>query len=284
MDLQTTGIILLVFVGVGVFLWGAFQMLGQVGAQASARYKAGVEETAEAAWLRISPQQLLAVALLLGFALGLGVYVFTGSLAAAALSSLPGLAAPGILLRLAKRERDRRFGLQLVDALGNLANSLKAGFSMPQAFEQIAREMQAPIKQEFGLVTQEMRLGVPMEKALANMLARMPSQDLELVISAIDVSREVGGNLAEVFGNIAGTIRERQRVEGKIKMLSAQGRLQGLVMTLLPVFIMIFLSSFYPDYIDPLFSDPLGWILLGTAGVMLVIGGFVIHKILAIDV
>ena len=182
------------------------------------------------------------------------------------------------------RRRGRTPGRPARRALGNMSNSLKAGFSLPQAFELIAREMQPPIKQEFGLLTQEMRIGLPMEKALGNLLKRMHSQDLDLVVTSIDVSREVGGNLTEVFQNIAGTIRERQRVEGKIRMLSAQGRLQGLIMTLLPVFLMVFLSWFYPDYIDPLFNERAGWLLLSVAGVMLVIGGFVIHKILAIDI
>ena len=275
---------LLVFGGVLAFVWGAQLLLGHFGAQAGARYRAGVEETAEAAWLRIAPQQLLGLSLLLSFALGLAAALLTGSWALAALVSLAGLGLPMLLLRLAKRARDHRFSLQLVDALGNLSNSLKAGFSLPQAFEMIAREMEAPIKQEFGFLTQEMRLGIPMDKALYNLLARMPGQDLELVVTAIDVSREVGGNLTEVFENIAGTIRERQRVEGKIRMLSAQGRLQGVIMTLLPVVVAIAISFVSPGYMDPLYTERLGWLLLGLAGTMLVVGGFVVFKILAIDV
>ncbi len=278
------GIVLLVFAAVSCFLWGAIHMLGSLGAQAGAKYKAGVSQTAEAAWLRITPDQVVALSLLSGFAIALLILLFFQFWILALLAGTAGLALPSALLRVAKRNRDARFGAQLVDALGNMSNSLKAGFSLPQAFDLIAREMQPPIKQEFGLVTQEMRLGLPMEKALGNLLNRMRSQDLDLVVTSIDVSREVGGNLTEVFTNIAGTIRERQRVEGKIRMLSAQGRLQGLIMTLLPVFIMVFLSWFYPDYIDPLFTERAGWLLLSVAGVMLVIGGFVIHKILAIDI
>ncbi len=259
-------------------------MLGSVGAQASARYRAGVSETAEAAWLRVTPEQVLAMSLLSGFAVALAVACLSSFWLLAVLAGLIGLGIPSLFLRLAKRRRDARFALQLVDALGNMSNSLKAGFSLPQSFEMISREMDPPIKQEFGLLTQEMRLGVPMDRALGNLLGRMPGQDLDLVVTSIDVSREVGGNLTEVFGNIAGTIRERQRVEGKIRMLSAQGRLQGVIMTMLPVFIMLFLNMFYPDYIAPLFEERMGWLLLGISGVMLVIGGFVIFKILAIDV
>ena len=275
---------LAVFGGVLAFVWGALLLLRHFGAQAGERYRAGVEETADAAWLRIAPQQLLGLSLLLAFALGLGAALLTAMWLLSAVLALAGLGLPVLLLRLAKRARDRRFSLQLVDALGNLSNSLKAGFSLPQSFEMIAREMEAPIKQEFGLLTQEMRLGVPMDKALGNLLARMPGQDLELVVTAIDVSREVGGNLTEVFGNIAGTIRERQRVEGKIRMLSAQGRLQGVIMTLLPVVVAVAISFVSPGYVDPLFTEKLGWFLMALAGTMLVIGGFVIFKILAIDV
>ena len=277
-------VVALVFAAATVLVWAAAGMLGTVGAEAGQRYRSGVVESAEAAWLRITPQQSLALSILSAFLLALPTAILTGVWFLAALAALLGLGIPPVALRLAKRRRDARFIIQLVDALGSLSNSLKAGFSLPQAFDLIAREMDPPIKQEFGLLTQEMRLGVPMDKALGNLLARMPGQDLDLVVTSIDVSREVGGNLTEVFQNIASTIRERQRVEGKIRMLSAQGRLQGLIMTLLPLFIMGFLSAFYPDYIDPLFHEKLGWILLGVAGVMLVIGGFVIHKILAIDV
>lgn len=284
MSLATVGIGLLVFAAAAVFLWGAFLLLGEVGAKAGERYRAGVSEAAESAWLRISPEQVLALSLLSGFAFALPVALAFDFWLMAVFSGAVGLAIPSVMLRMAKRRRDARFGLQLVDALGNLSNSLKAGFSLPQAFDMIAREMDAPIKQEFGLLTQEMRLGVPMDKALGNLLGRMPGQDLDLVITSIDVSREVGGNLTEVFGNIAGTIRERQRVEGKIRMLSAQGRLQGLIMTCLPVFLGAFLSWFYPDYIDPLFNETMGRILLCCAGVMLAVGGLVIFKILAIDV
>lgn len=274
----------LVFAAAALLLWAAVGMLGTVGAQAGERYRSGMAETAEAAWLRITPQQILAMSILSAFALALPVAVLTGVWFLAAVAALAGLGIPPLALSVAKRRRDARFVIQLVDALGSMSNSLKAGFSLPQSFDLIAREMEPPIRQEFGLLTQEMRLGVPMDKALANLLARMPGQDLDLVVTSIDVSREVGGNLTDVFQNIAGTIRERQRVEGKIKMLSAQGRLQGIIMTLLPVFIMSFLSAFYPDYIDPLFHEKLGWLLLAGAGVMLVIGGYVIHKILAIDV
>ena len=277
-------IALLNFASVAAFIWGTVLMLGSVGAQASARYRAGVSETAEAAWLRVTPEQVLAMSLLSGFAVALAVACLSSFWLLAVLAGLIGLGIPSLFLRLAKRRRDARFALQLVDALGNMSNSLKAGFSLPQSFEMISREMDPPIKQEFGLLTQEMRLGVPMDRALGNLLGRMPGQDLDLVVTSIDVSREVGGNLTEVFGNIAGTIRERQRVEGKIRMLSAQGRLQGVIMTMLPVFIMLFLNMFYPDYIAPLFEERMGWLLLGISGVMLVIGGFVIFKILAIDV
>ena len=274
----------LVFAAVAVLIWAAVGMLGTVGAEAGERYRSGMAETAEAAWLRITPQQNLALSILSSFALALPVALLTKAWFLAAASALAGLAVPPLLLRAAKKRRDDRFVVQLVDALGSMSNSLKAGFSLPQAFDLIAREMEPPIRQEFGLLTQEMRLGVPMDRALASLLARMPGQDLDLIVTSIDVSREVGGNLTEVFQNIAATIRERQRVEGKIKMLSAQGRLQGLIMTGLPIFIMGFLSAFYPDYIAPLFEERLGWLLLGAAGTMLVIGGFVIHKILAIDV
>ena len=135
----------------------------------------------------------------------------------------------------------------------NLSNSLRAGFSLTQALELIHREMPNPMAQEIRLVCQELRLGVPLEDALNNLYKRMPSEDLDLMVTAIAIIRDVGGNLTEIFDNIAHLIRERQRIQGKIRTLTAQGRFQALIMCLLPGGICVGLYYIAPDLFAMLF-------------------------------
>jgi len=170
------------------------------------RYEAemlkGTELSLDQLYLTIPAQQLLYVAVMLFLLFtGLTTLLF-GSLALGLIVGLVAFASPRLLAITLKRRRDRRFGFQLVDALMNISNALRSGFSLPQCFELIQREMDKPISQEFRLLNQETRVGVPMEQALEHLLARMPSEDLDLVVTAILVSQEVGGSLAEVMDNI----------------------------------------------------------------------------------
>ena len=183
-----------------------------------------------------------------------------------------------------KNARDKAFGLQLVDALVNMGNSLKAGFSLNQALELVQREMENPMSQEIRLVTQEIRLGVSVENALQHLLERMPSQDLDLVVTAITISREIGGNLTEVFDNIADTVRERHRIGGKIDALTAQGKLQGIIISLLPIGVGVALNLINPKKMEPMFNTFLGWLMIvGILGLE-ALGMFVIFKIVSIEV
>jgi tight adherence protein B len=165
-----------------------------------------------------------------------------------------------------------------------MGNSLRAGHSLPVAFELIARESENPMGQEIRLLTQEMRLGVSMEDALAHLHQRMPGEDLDILISSILISREVGGNLAEVFDNIADTIRERHRIQGKINSLTAQGKLQGAIIALLPVMIAVFLNAWSPDLMRPMFTDWRGLCMIGAIVVMEAIGGYMIYRIVSIRI
>ncbi|NQT87191.1 type II secretion system F family protein, partial [bacterium] len=154
-------------------------------------------------YLNIPPQQLLTIAVVLFLVVTGFVMLIFGSLGLALIVGLVAFLSPRLLAIILKRRRDTKFGTQLVDALMNVSNALRTGFSLPQAFELIQREMDNPIHQEFRLLNQETRVGVPMETALENLLARMPSDDLDLVVTAVLVSQEVGGSLAEVMDNIS---------------------------------------------------------------------------------
>ncbi len=208
----------------------------------------------------------------------------SGSITIALFFAIPCFFGPNIILWWLKKRRAFKFVVQLVDCLDNMSNSMKAGFSLPQAFEQIVKEMPSPISQEFMILTREMRLGLPMDDALKNMLKRMPGEDLDLVVTAIMISRELGGNLTEVFESISITIRERWRIEGKIKALTSQGKMQGLVVSLIPAAMAAVLNLINPEFIRPLFTTGIGWCLIALIVVMELLGYYVIKKIVTIEV
>ncbi len=195
-----------------------------------------------------------------------------------------GFFGPRIYLGARKSQRLKAFNEQLGDALNLMVNSLRAGYSTMQALEVISNEMPAPISEEFGRVVLELQLGVPFDTGMANLMRRVPSADMDLVITAMSVQREVGGNLAEVLDAISFTIRERVRIKGEIKTLTAQGRITGLVITLLPFALAIVIYMVNPSFMSGLFTDPCGWVMMGVALVMIALGYVVVNKIVNIEV
>jgi tight adherence protein B len=273
-----------VFISVVLFIWTGVRLFARGWAGYEERYITGAEKTLDSIYLTIPPQHVVYLSVVCFVVLGLLCAWLFGNLLVGLAFGTPGLLAPKLLLWYLKRRRDRRFDEQLVDMLLNMGNSLKAGFSLPQSLELIAREMDNPMGQEVRLVVQEMRLGVPMEEALGHLYDRMPSQDLDLIVTSILISRDVGGNLTEVFDNIAYTIRERHRIEGKIRALSAQGKLQGFVICCIPPAIAVALHYFAPRVIEPLFTEVLGWATMAVIVVLMAIGIRWIYKIVAIEV
>ena len=176
------------------------------------------------------------------------------------------------------------FNKQLPDTVTLLSNSLRAGSSFLQSIELVSRESPSPMGSEMGRVVREVNLGLGMEEALSNMVRRIKSDDLDLMVTAIGVQQQVGGNLAEVLDTIAFTIRERVRIKGEIRTLTAQGRYSGYLVAFLPIAIAITLNLINPDFMRPLFTELIGQILLGVGGVMMTIGFFAIRKITDIKV
>src|SRR5881396_3644679 len=176
------------------------------------------------------------------------------------------------------------FNKQLADTITLLSNSLRAGSSFLQSIELVSRETPDPMGEEMGRVVREVNLGLGMEEALSNLVRRIRSDDLDLMVTAIGVQQQVGGNLAEILDTIAFTIRERVRIKGEINTLTAQGRMSGYLVAFLPIGIAITLNFINPAFMQPLFTQLLGQILLGVGGVMMVIGFFMIQKIVSIKV
>jgi tight adherence protein B len=213
-----------------------------------------------------------------GFGLCLGGPVCAALLAGAAFF------APSFAVRSYRKRRIRRFEGQLTEALQQLANALRAGLTLSQAMDQIGREAAAPLGQEFGLFSKEVKLGVPVEQALTNMADRVGSADLELVATSTNVARHLGANLAEMFETIAATIRERFRLEGKIAALTSQGKLQGRVVAALPLVIGLFFNGYRPDLVKPMFESAYGYVLVAAVALLEATGFLLIHRIVAIDV
>ena len=166
-----------------------------------------------------------------------------------------GFFLPRFYVRRQQTVRLNKFNDQLGDMLNLMVNGLRAGYSTMQAMEAVSRELPAPISDEFHRVVQEMQIGIPMEKALDNLLRRIPSDDLDFVVTAINVQREVGGNLSEILDTISFTIRERVRIKGEIRVMTAQVRTSGTVLSLIPVFLGIALWFISPEYIGSFFDD-----------------------------
>ncbi len=194
------------------------------------------------------------------------------------------LVIPFFLVKHKKQKRLISFNGQICDALSIMSNSLRAGFSFMQSMDMVRKEMPDPIQKEFGRAFLEINLGTSTEEALQNMNKRVNSDDLDLLVTAVLIQRQVGGNLAEVLDNIGGTIRERVRLKGEIKALTAQGRLSGVIIGLLPVILAMFMLVTNPTYLMELVINPLGRFMILAAVMGEIIGFMFIKKIVNIDV
>jgi tight adherence protein B len=179
--------------------------------------------------------------------------------------------------------RLKAFNNQLPDVLDMMANALRSGFSFFQTVEMVSRETTPPVSQEFARMIREMSLGVTTEEALGNLITRVKSDDLGLVVTAVLVQRQVGGNLSVILDNISATIRERVAMKGELRSITAQGRLSGWIVGAMPIVMVFVLLAINPDYISPLFSDPLGRLLIASGVISQLIGIVVIRRIVDID-
>jgi tight adherence protein B len=195
-----------------------------------------------------------------------------------------GFFLPRFYVKYRQSKRLKDFNSQLGDAINLLANGLRSGYSLLQAMDAVGHEMPPPMSEEFQRVVREIGLGLSNERAMNNMLRRIPSDDLDLMITAINVQHEVGGNLAEILETISHTIRERIRIKGEIRVLTAQGMISGYVISFLPVGLGLILFAMNPDYMGAMFQEPCGWAMIATGTITTTIGYIAIRKIVNIEV
>jgi tight adherence protein B len=197
------------------------------------------------------------------------------------LAALAGLAA--YLVRGGERRR-RRIAAQALDAMGLLASGLRAGYSVPQAIVLVARHSPEPTAAEFALAAQEISVGVQLADAFTRLSKRTSNADYELVAIIIRVQHEVGGNLAQILDSVGNTLRERFELRRQVDALTAQQRLSSMILTFLPFALLLFLFVVDRSFVDPLFSDPIGRLLLALAGVMVFLGWTIMRSIGRVEV
>jgi tight adherence protein B len=247
--------------------------------------------------LQLRPSEYLAIrtgavvgAPLVVFLLGQTVVPSLGNPIALLVALVLGWWVPRFYVGRRKSRRLNAFNDHLADTITLIANALRAGASFLQAIELVVRETQPPISTEFNRVIREVNLGLPFEQALSNMVRRVRSDDLELMTTAITIQHQVGGNLAEILDSIAFTIRERIRIKGEIRTLTAQQRLSGYVVAGLPIFLVVILSVIAPTFMEPMFGEPfvvgipLGVIILAMGAIMMLVGFLAIRRIVDIEV
>jgi len=234
--------------------------------------------------LKLTAGEFLAATVICVILLAGAAFILRGSAIFALGAGVVGFFAPRWYLGYLQRKRLKTFNDQLGDTISLLVNSIRSGYSVMQAMEAVAREMGPPVSEEFDRVVKEVQLGLGMEQALDNMLRRVSSDDLDLLITAINVQREVGGNLAEVLDSISFTIRERVRILGEIRALTAQARGSGYMISLMPIGLTIFIYLVNPSFIMALTEDPCGWIMIGFAVTGLILGFIIIQKLVDIKV
>jgi len=249
------------------------------------RFIVRTEERVESLYLGVRPERFWFLglagagigALLMAIISGFGVvFIIAGAVL--------GFMAPRFYLGYMEMRRRRMFDAQLLDAIRMMASAMKAGMSMMQAMEHVTREMGPPIRQEFAHALQENQVGKPLGQALRDMKNRIRSDDLSTTVNAISIAQETGGVLSDLLIKLADAIRARNRIRGKINTLSAQGRLQGIVMIFVPWIMGLALSALDPDLMRPMYTTTLGQLTLVGIGVFEFIGWLVIRRLVAIDV
>ena len=189
-----------------------------------------------------------------------------------------------LLARHLDARRRAQFDLQLPEALAVMSNALRAGFSISQAFDSVVEQGMKPMSEEFAILQQQLKLGMNFEEALESMTRRVESEDLTLVATAILISRRTGGNVIEIFERISETIRGRMRVKRKIRSLTAQGRLQGVVVSLMPVLLCLVMTAVRPDMMVPFLSSAAGLAAVAVMTLLIAAGWMMIRRIINIDI
>jgi len=277
-------IVILFFVSIGYLAYvGMPILMGRYSATQKERMEHSSKDL-DRMFVATRAPQMLMIYTLIPISLAAVGFVMTHSVIGLGVGLVLGSIIPPIVIKYMVIMRRYKFQGQLVDALMILSSALKAGMSLNQSVQILVEEMPAPMNEEFALVVRENNMGVPLEECLEHLRIRMPIDDLGLVTSAITVARETGGDLTEIFSQLVFTIREKIKLERKVRTLTVQGRLQGAIMGLLPIAFGAFIYKVNPENFDIMLSSPVGRMLLIWAVASEIIGIILIRKLSKVEV
>ena len=271
-------------IGVGAGCWLLQIWFGKVYTNYRQAFKQQASDRLGEFFLFVDPGQIWMSTMGLCVVIMVLVYVATEGLVLAFLSGLFCLLVPQYLIRRFRKKRLQRFDEQLPELLQALAGALRAGAGLQSALRHIVAQSAPPLSQEFGLMLRQQRMGMSFEQALADLYRRMPFEGLGLVVSALTIAAQSGGNLAEILESIAATLRARLRLLGRIQALTSQGRLQAWIMAALPLVLAVAFHFLDPDTMRALWETPAGWSIVAAIVVMEGVGIMFIRKIVAIQV
>lgn len=240
-------------------------------------------------FVEVDKKRITWLMLLISFGLGTVAFLlFLPNVVAgiffAVIITVAGWTLPIIAVKSIYEKRTYIFVDQMVDALTIMANGIKSGLTVTQSMERVVENLKNPISQEFALVLSQIRLGRSVEEALIELGERIPRPDVQMFVTSINILKETGGNLGETFQTISTTIRERQKIEKKIQAMTAQGLMQGIIITLVPIGLLIVFSFVNPGFVKPLFTTTFGLFILAATFALQIIGGITIRKIVKINV
>ena len=276
-------IALFIFIAVGLLTIIVFSIIGKGLDEYEKRYLSRSTATLGEMFIFVDTRQLIlptiGAAILFGFLFTVIFHWLVG------IATMAGtLALPRLLIDRFRKKRIRQFDQQLVDALSQMSSAFRAGLTFPQAAENVADEIPAPLGDEFKLLTREIKLGVSQEDALVSLSERVRSESLQLVVTATNICRQLGGNMAEIFDVISNTVRERFQIEGRVAALTSMGRIQARVVGFMPIVLGIVFYFMRPDLMEPMLAAAFGKGLLIMIVIMEFVGFFIIRRIMDIDV
>jgi tight adherence protein B len=232
----------------------------------------------------VDPRRLWLLTLAAVIAIPSAVLLITGNPVMTLIVAVLVMAGPQVMLKVLRKRRNHKLARQMPDGLASLAGALRAGLSLPQALASLAEQQPAPFCQEFELVVRKQRMGMPLDQALAELEARVPGNEVSMFVTAVRIARELGGNLSESLERLADTLRRKLAMEDKILALTSQGKIQGWIVGLLPIFLAGVLYMMEPEAMTPLFTTTIGYVVLAAVAVLEFIGFLVIRKIVNIEV
>lgn len=277
-------ILILAFSSISLIFWQILPLLSARFEQAQKKKFDKTVEKLDKMFVEVQREKVFPLFALSPFILGITGFILFKSFLAILAGIALGLILPSLIVRNLEKKRKRKFHNQLVDTLLILSNSLKSGLSFLQAIEVVVEEMPAPISQEFNLLLNENKIGIPFEDSLERLNKRMYSEELNMMVTSVLVARETGGDLNKIFERLTVTIRQKKKISQQVETLTLQARWQGMIMMALPIVFSFGVAQINPHFFDMMLKSQIGRFLLIYAVISQVIGMLMIHRFSKVEI